>query len=348
MDQREQTRTLNQIPINIVGSWLGLKLPAHGMTRCPFHDHPDTNPSFEVKASGNRWICYGCDRKGGSIDLVKTYNSVDFLEAKKWLLARAGFNESSSIRRQPDPTTFEPAQCNIPTDEAAPDNEVYNALIEISALQPSGLEYLSGRAISSKTAAMFRVGQLTDTDGTLGKLIRAFGFQRVNAAGLLTMRSTSRDARLLFPEGSLLFPFLENSEVIYLQARMIGSAEARGKWRNLNYRRRRVYNEEILRDKTVTSVAICEGVIDTLSAVELGYQAIGLMGVNTKLTKEQFEHLRGKDVSILLDWDTAGEARSEELRTELGRLGIVSVRKRCPTEAGNDLNDFLLEQRAHK
>ena len=42
------------------------------MYRCPFQDHEDNNPSFQVYKTG--YQCYGCNRKGNYFQFLKDYN----------------------------------------------------------------------------------------------------------------------------------------------------------------------------------------------------------------------------------------------------------------------------------
>ena len=189
----------------------------------------------------------------------------------------------------------------------------------------------------------FGVGQLTNKNAILAELIRVYGFARLNDAGLLTKRSSPRDIRLVFPAGSLLFPFFEKRSVKYLQARVIRSVSTTGKWRNLSYRKRRIYNADALFDTEAGTLAICEGIMDTWSAIELGYCGVGLMGISAKLSVEQLIQLRGRQVYILLDWDPSGDDKSEELRRQMRRFGISSTRKNRPSTKATDLNEYLVE-----
>ena len=344
MDFKEATSTLNDIPIHTVATWLGLQLPLRGTVRCPFDDHDDNKPSFEVKTPGNRWRCYGCNRRGGSIDFVKTYKALSFLEAKRWLASHAGISSFASLR----PRTNTPRKPIKPykTDhrpEIPPDHDVYEHLLQLAVLQPSGRQYLTGRCISSTTIARFGIGQLTDPNTLLKPLINTYGFARLNDAGLLTKYSTLRHARFLFPAGSLLFPFFEHGRVVYLQARVIERSDSVGKWRNLNRRTPRIYNADALIDYSPSTLDICEGVIDTLSAIELGRKAIGLMGIGFTLSTQHLIRLRGRQVNILLDWDRQGDTASAELKRKLRRFGIASTRKNRPSPGAHDLNEYLVE-----
>ncbi len=344
MDFKEATNTLNNIPIQTVARWLGLHLPLRGTVRCPFDDHDDNRPSFEVKTSGTRWKCYGCGRDGGSIDFVTAYKALSFLEAKRWLTSQAGISSSASLT----PRTNTPRKSVTPykteyRSETPPDHDVYEQLLHLAVLQPRGRHYLMERCISTTTIAKFSIGQVTDPYAILQTLLNIYGFARLNDAGLLTTHSSLSDARFLFPAESLLFPFFEHGRVAYLQARVIQSSASNSKWRNLHRRRPRIYNVDALIDSKASTIDICEGVIDTLSAIELGRRAIGLMGTGFSLSTEQFIRLRGRQVNILLDWDRPGDTTSAELKRKMRRLGIVSTRKNRPSPTADDLNEYLVE-----
>ena len=348
MDFKEATNTLNDIPIRTVARWLGLQLPLRGTVRCPFDDHDDNKPSFEVKTPGNRWRCYGCDRGGGSIDFVTTYKALSFLEAKRWLAGHAGISSSASLR----PRTTTPRKLIKPykteyRSETPPDHDVYEQLLQVAVLKPSGRQYLMERCISSTTIATFGIGQVTDPYAILKTLLKGYGFARLNDAGLLTTHSSLRNPRFLFPAESLLFPFFENGTVAYLQARVIKSSDSTRTWLNLNRRTPRIYNVDALIDSKASALDICEGVIDTLSAIELGRRAIGLMGIGFTPSTDQLIRLRGRQVNILLDWDRPGDTKSAELKRKMRRLGIVSTRKSRPSPRAQDLNEYLVELNKH-
>lgn len=343
MDRKNSTDILNKIPIQQIGVFLGIKLPKKGSAQCPFHK--DTNPSFEIKASGVRWVCYACDKRGGSIDFVKEYNQTDFLTAKKWLEDKVG-NASSSIafikKTKLNKSAISPASGSLENSDNYSD--IYEFFLTLCPILTSGKNYLFSRGITAETIELFKIAQV-QTIGVLTKLLAKFSFDRVYAAGLLTKKSTAADPRIIFPTEAIIFPFIENKKVVYLQARNIRNEERYGKWRNLNFQPRRIYNIDAIAQTSKRPFAICEGVIDALSAIELGYTSVGMMGVSAKFTPDQFRLLRKKEVEILLDWDTAGEKRAQSLREELNKYGVVSIRKKLPSTTATDLNEYLKEKR---
>ncbi len=345
MGAREDTDILNGLPIYEVGNMLGINLPVRGMARCPFEGHKDSNASFQVSNDGLRWVCYGCDERGGSIDLVKIYQGCTFIQAKQWLAKKSGLGKSNRVqssqaigRRQIYRKVQSPPAA--PAVESLPDHELYASCLKRSPLGSSGKLYLRSRGISDAIITRFSIGQMPGVS-MIRKLVEDFGFSRVEAAGLLIKSSTQSRYFPIFPEGALLFPYFEAGCVTYLQARIIDDVAKGNRWRNLNNRHRRLYNADVLADGKVKRIAICEGVIDVLSATQLGRDAIGLIGVNSELSEEEIIALRGKQVDLLLDWDVAGEKGAAKIRKKLALFGVTTTRKSAPTSGATDVNDYL-------
>ncbi|MEQ9151909.1 MAG: toprim domain-containing protein [Parvibaculum sp.] len=331
-----------------VGGLLGLRLPAQGMARCPFIDYEDSKPSFEVRGAGRRWICYSCGRRGGAIDLVMAVRGAPFIEAKRWLVEKTGIaadgRHPRTATRRILPTAAlaaRPAAEELAV-ETPPDHELYAALLARAPLEASGRDYLHGRCLADAIISRFSIGQMPGV-GAVQELIRLFGFTRVQAAGLLIKMATPERPRPIFPQGALLFPYYEAESIAYLQARLISGPVEAKRWRNLNNRRRRIYNANILARADVRRVAICEGALDVLSAAQLGQEAVGLIGVSACLSDAQIVQLRGKQVDLLLDWDAAGEKRARAMLDEMRRFGIAPTRKNRPSVSAKDINEYLQE-----
>lgn len=346
MRAREVTDRLNDLPIQTVAALLGINLPASGMARCPFEDHEDRTASFEVKKDGRRWICYGCNQHGGAIDLVKVHHGVSFAEAKRWLAEKSGLTYGNWERTtQLTPGSFtgstKPKQKRLlQATESTPDHEIYRALLDRSPLRAHGRQYLQRRGLSDATIERFSIGQMPGVE-IVDQLIAEFDFTRIKVAGLFTKASKRDGYQPIFPENALLFPYLERGRTVYFQARIPIDDLGGSRWRNLNHRRRRIYNSDVLADNSIKRIAICEGAIDVLSATQLGCEAIGLIGVTAGLTRNEATSLRRRQVDLLLDWDAAGEKRAVTLRKDLERFGVAATRKSAPPCGAKDVNEYL-------
>ncbi|MBI1208191.1 MAG: hypothetical protein GC191_13010 [Azospirillum sp.] len=343
MGAREETQALNSMTVQAVGTLLGLKLPVKGMARCPFPGHEDSRPSFEVRRSGRHWICYSCNRSGGAIDLVMAVRGITFIEAKRWLAQETGMAvdrrwSRAAVRPTRLTRVLPPVSSEAP--ETPPDHVLYAALLARAPLTSIGRDYLHGRGLDDTTIARFAIGQMPGANA-IRELVCLYGFVRTEAAGLFTQKSTPDRLRPIFPKGALLFPYFEGESIVYLQARLVQKEDHGHRWRNLNHRRRRIYNADVLKRAELQRIAICEGVIDVISATQLGHEAVGLIGVSAQLSNEQLVMLRGKQVDLLLDWDAAGDDRARTMLQQLGRFGVAATRKLRPSPNAKDMNDYL-------
>lgn len=348
MGVRDDTEALNGLMVRAVGDLLGVKLPTAGMARCPLPGHEDGTPSFEVRLGGFRWICYGCNRSGGAIDLVKSFHGMTFPEAKRWLAEKSGLGTPRRARHRDAAVTTPRNPAAVPADipnaekETPPDHILYAALLAKAPLLRAGTDYLHGRGFHDAIIARFGIGQMPGMAVVIS-LVAEFGFARVEAAGLLTKSSTQDRYWAILPEGALLLPYMEAGRLTYFQARILDDRVKKDRWRNLNHRHRRLYNADVLSNSQIRRVAICEGAMDVISAAQLGHEAIGLIGITAKLSPAEMMSLRGRQVDLLLDWDAPGERRAATLRKELARFGVAATRKSAPPSGAKDVNDYLRE-----
>lgn len=73
---------LQDLPIEQVAEALDMTVKHH-KTLCPFHS--DSRPSLTFNRNKNKYRCYVCNAKGGSIDLVMHMMNLSFRDACHWL-----------------------------------------------------------------------------------------------------------------------------------------------------------------------------------------------------------------------------------------------------------------------
>ena len=148
----------------------------------------------------------------------------------------------------------------------------------------------------------------------------------------------TRSGHFLFGRHQLLFFFYNRKTPHFIQARAI-TDESRCKELSLAGLHGPVpFNSDALMDAP-KRVVICEGCIDTLSAVQLGYDAVGVPGV-AAFRDEWFALFRDvRLMTIVFDNDLAGRQHAIELRTRFRMRGI-KAEARFPA-VGKDVNDLL-------
>lgn len=85
-----------------------------------------------------------------------------------------------------------------------------------------------------------------------------------------------------------------------------------------------------------TSVIVCESIINALTAVVYGYQAVALLGTGNSYQMQQLKRLGCNEFVLCMDGDDAGRRATEKLRNQLRSVAIVwSIQM----PDGKDLND---------
>ena len=215
---RYDLERIKAIPIARVAADLGFVLSPSGSGRCLLPGHPDQRPSFSLRMATNGFSCFGCQRSGSVIDLIMAMDNIDFSAACRWLDAHY-LNRTVAPARPRSPQSINQQYSSV-AEESSPyafDPEVYGWILNQSPLAESGRDYLRQRAFSADTIAHFRVGQIGERTALFRRAMSKFGMARLDGAGLVMQ---GRYGPLLcLPSNYLLFPFLQEGTVAYLQAR---------------------------------------------------------------------------------------------------------------------------------
>lgn len=337
---------LKGIPIASVAAVLKIRILANGRGRCPLPGHEDRNPSFALRFKTNRFRCFACGRHGSVIDLVMEIECLDFTGACRWLRERFSDRaaDGRSIAHRMSSRHLSRSRFSRPRvadTELAADPEVFGWLLAQSPLQASGRSYLASRDIGDATIDHFRVGQIGDRASLLSDACARFGEERLKSCGIVAEGRFG--ARLVFPSGYLLFPFLESVAVLYLQARRADNG-AEHRWLCPAKLPPPAFNLDALASAS-RSILICEGVTDVLSAREMGKDALGLLGASSQLNPAVIAKLKRRNVIVIGDADAPGQKFARTLVDTLGASGITAV-SRLPPGGANDLNAYLQLRRS--
>lgn len=216
------------------------------------------------------------------------------------------------------------------------DTEVYARLFEFSyeldEQMPAG-RYLRRRGIDPELAAEHGLVQTGAPSELFTELLDEFGRERLNHAGLL-----SRGGSFLFNHHHLLCFYFDDGWPRYVQGRDITGESGVKELSLCGLHSPVPFNVELLADSPHT-VYLCEGVIDTLSALQLDYPAMGVPGVHG-FRSEWFDRFAGvRRVRLVFDADEAGQRGAARLRDAFRKRGITAEAFR--PRNSNDFNDLL-------
>jgi len=327
----QQTTAARAVPILDAAGGLGLDV-ANNKARCfngkGHRNGEDRTPSLAFFPDSNRFKCFGCGVSGDVIDLVKAVKGVSFGDAVAWLVQLQGGRAGQA----PAASQCPPA-VHIPS---ATDVEVYRRLYELSLppapTSPAG-RYLLGRGLKLEPLAALGVRELYSVATAWPALQAEFDAERLRAAGLM-----GKGGAFLFARHALLFFYLDGSEPVFVQGRDITGQAAVKELRPVGLQCPVPYNRDVLRGEP-GRVHLCEGCIDTLSALQLELPSVGVPGVHG-FRDEWFALFRGvPEVEILFDDDEAGHRQGAELRARFRMRGFHAAASH-PAGA-KDVNDLL-------
>jgi hypothetical protein len=203
---------------------------------------------------------------------------------------------------------------------------------------PKGVGYLAGHGITLESAKRFNLREIIEPQAVFGRLVEQWGAQRVYRSGLAWGKGGIPE-RLVWRTPALLFSFLQNGSVVYLQARMF-----QGDRKYLNPRgiAKPLYNLDRLSLPAESLIHICEGVPDTLAMETRGLNAVGVLGA-TSFRPEWVDQFLKFNLVVLGQGDVAGEKFAGDIslffRTRGKSVRCISLPK------GKDAADVLALRR---
>lgn len=320
---------LQELPIEDVADALGLEVRRHKCL-CPFHD--DSHPSLTFSTSRNRYRCYVCDARGGTIDLVMNYGKLSFYDACLWLADKFDvYIPEFSGGVQPVREVQKVQKRPLSKTKGIPpiDTHFLEGLISNPVLTPEAQDFL------------FNQRHLDE------RVVRWLGLSSISNP---TPMSGNPNATW-FNAPSLLIPYRDiNGKLLSVQARYLGNLE-HGTW-NLKPEvprfqfpkgsRCSIYNLQILKHLSPGEpLFVTEGCSDCWSMLSSGHKAIAIPSA-TLLQESDLKVFEKFVVHIYPDNDKAGEGLYDRLVQASLRFGFTLVRHQLPADC-KDFSDFYLQ-----
>jgi DNA primase len=311
-----------------------LSTPARGQGpgrrwHCPMPEHDDHRASvtmFRDRHGHERWRCWSSDHRGDAVDLVAATTGRSRAAAIDWLAERTGIVSDR------------------PLPPVAPRNKVLSGA-PATAMDPAVGHYvrMCARLI----------------DGPQGTSVREWlhnrGFDDATISANLIGVDPSR-LRLRRPKGlptgvgvAATFPAFDPSgNLTYVQARYLHPDDVGRKYDNPSAElapHPRLAFPATTRPRDVSSLLVCEGLPDALTAAQAGFPAIALLGAHTpdeSVAARIAAHAANREVGVTLmcDPDPAGRRVAEVLVPLLTSAGIEPAVVTPP--GGLDLNAWAM------
>lgn len=285
--ETRQGRIKRELPIAwAVGSLLGLWVSHTDPVRCPFPEHEDSTPSFNLWAidpdtrQPQRASCFGCGRGGDVIDIIRLARGVGFGAA-----CDLADTELIPAFRASGWKPLPPQELDAPT----PDLEAVLARM----LQDTGLKQF----LAVKAERAQRLG--FSTPEFHGYVKRVWGWGCTPGAVIFPHRGPS-------------------NRLTGVKLRAANDISRRWAWPGSRF----PYLYGAWRPQSSSKLLLCEGETDTAWAAfclqGTEWQALGLpSGAAQKPTSMQLDMLNGREVCLAFDGDDAGREATRKWQDAL-------------------------------
>lgn len=294
--ERFDIQKLRELPIEGVAERLGLKVSRH-KALCPFHS--DSRPSLTFNRNKNKYRCYVCDAKGGTIDLVMHMNNLSFRDACHWLAQSFGILIEDVNDRQflnVKPRKVVPVR--KVEEEEKPDVAYLSRLMAQPVLNPEAERFL------------FQERKLNR------EVIRKLGISSIS----YNCPMSSSPKPTYFDGPALLIPYRDiDGNLISVQSRYLG-IDDKPRFRFPKGSTCHVFNLDCLKKLNEHEpVFITEGVTDCLAMLSAGFASIAIPSA-TLLKPEDLAHLKSHKLHMYPDADEPGQKLYEQLKVLLPQL----------------------------
>ncbi len=178
--------------------------------------------------------------------------------------------------------------------------------------------------ITSETLDKMRVGYISDYHKVDMELRKRFAEEHLVTAGLfgplIDQETGEQKTGLSFFYHKIIFPFYSGNRIVFIQGRRLNNDEPI--YLNTSNRVGLVYNFNGLRDaKKGQPLLITEGILNTLALVERGFNAVGMVGLDT-WKKDWLDMVRDLEVCLAFPTNQDGEYLNRRLGNYFAKASI--------------------------
>ena len=299
---------------DVIGSYVQLRHRGRTYTGlCPFHS--EKTPSFVVYPETQSYYCFGCGAGGDVITFIRTMNNLGYVEAVKFLAARAGM----PLPDEDDKAGKLRSRILEINKQAA--RFFYQCLNANNEQASAARAYWRRRGLSDGTIRRFGLGWAPDDFRSTLNWLRERGFneEELLASGLVK-RSEKGNLYNIF-RGRVMTPIFDlRGNVIAFGGRVLG--DEKPKYINspetpVYKKSRAMFALNLAKKSPSRRYILCEGYMDVISLHQAGFDT-AVAACGTALTGEQVKLLENyaDEVVLCYDSDEAGQkatARSLEL-----------------------------------
>lgn len=323
---------------DIVSSYVTLKHRGRNMVGlCPFHS--EKTPSFNIYPESGSFFCFGCGAGGDVITFIMRIENLDYIEAVKFLAARAGMSMPEDSY---DDSAFKLKSRILEANREAA--RFFHSTL-MSEEGTAAQNYLSSRALSRQTVVRFGLGYSPKSRFALCDHLRKLGFSNEEiVAANLAFKSTKGSGIVDRFADRVMFPIIDlRGNVIAFGGRIL--TDEKPKYLNTSdtlvfKKSSNLFSLNNAKNTGLRTLILCEGYMDVIALNAAGFgNAVATLG--TALTTEQALLMKryADEVVICYDSDEAGQKATAKAIDILRGVGLLIRVLTVPD--GKDPDEFI-------
>ena len=301
----QELRDNNDI-ISVAQSYVELKHSGSTYScRCPFHT--EKTPSCHFYPQTQSFYCFGCGAGGDVVNFIRLIESLDYIEAVRFLAQRAGMP-------MPEDANDQSAQKRRRLYEMNREAGKYFYKKLFSPEGKAGLDYLRDRGLSLDTIKRFGLGFAEDDYHKLHFYMKGLGFSDFELADAALLAQNNNKMYDKF-RNRVMFPIVDlRGNIVGFGGRTLSEDKKTPKYLNSDetmvFRKRgMLFALNYAKNSKADYFILCEGYMDVISMHQAGFDS-AVASLGTSFTSEQanlISRMGKKEVILSYDSDEAGQ-----------------------------------------
>lgn len=301
----QELRDNNDI-ISVAQSYVELKRSGSTFScRCPFHT--EKTPSCHFYPQTQSFYCFGCGAGGDVVNFIRMIESLDYIEAVRFLAQRAGMP-------MPEDANDQSAQKRRRLYEMNREAGKYFFKKLFSPEGKAGLDYLRNRGLSLETIKRFGLGFAEDDYHKLHLYMRGLGYSDFELADGALLAQNNNKVYDKF-RNRVMFPIVDlRGNIVAFGGRTLSEDKKTPKYLNSDetmvFRKRgMLFALNYAKNSKADYFILCEGYMDVISMHQAGFDS-AVASLGTSFTSEQanlISRMGKKEVILSYDSDEAGQ-----------------------------------------
>ncbi len=306
---------------SVMASYVSLKRSSRDyVCLCPFHS--EKSPSCHVHVGRQFFHCFGCGAGGDVITFIMKAESLEYIEAVKFLAERAGMAMPDEAKNN-DMSKLKARILEMNRMAA----RYYNNILMKDKAGEKGRLYFSSRQLMPKTLVKYGLGYAPDSWRGLTDHLKSEGFTEREIVIANLARESQKGGVYDSFRDRVMFPIIDlRGNVVAFGGRILdgeGPKYLNSSETPVFHKSNNLFSLNFAKRSEEKRLILAEGYMDVIAINQAGFENV-VATLGTALTPEQARIMSryAEEVVIAYDSDGAGQNATHKAINLLGEAGV--------------------------